>query len=267
MSVAALTKRRQLHGHDRKAMIQVLAKPSHADGRCKIFARRGEHPGVGRLAARAPEAPDRTILERLQQLDLQRVGHQPDLVEKDRPAMSDLQQAGLGLPGIGERAAFEPEELGFEQRVGNRRAVDVDERRIRARTHLVDDVGDKPLAGPCFTLDQHRRQASLRRGQPAEQPRQLFADSRKRRARPEQLIQHDPDDPSAVFTMVIVKRFFRGAPLLTVPPSARFSSHPSSSMPPSARSSRDRLRDAGSRPDRFGESNARILLRHVAAGL
>ena len=49
--------------------------------------------------------------------------------------MSDLQQAGLGLPGVGERAALEPEELGFEQRVGNRRAVDVDECRAGARAH------------------------------------------------------------------------------------------------------------------------------------
>ena len=71
-----------------------------------------------------------TILERLEQLDLQGVGHQPDLVEKDRAAMRDLQQSGLGLSGVGKRATLEPEELGFEQRVGNRRAVDVDECRI-----------------------------------------------------------------------------------------------------------------------------------------
>ena len=78
------------------------------------------------------------ILERLEQLDLQRVRHQPDLVEEDRAAMRDLQQAGLRLLGIGERAPLEPEELGFEQRVGNRRTVHVDKRRIRARAHLVD---------------------------------------------------------------------------------------------------------------------------------
>ena len=175
----ALTKRRQLHGHDGKAMVQVLAKPSNANGRGKIFARRGEHPGVGRFGARAPEAPHRTILERLEQLDLQGVRHQPDLVEKDRAAMSDLQQSGLGLSGVGKRATFESEELGFEQRVGNRRAVDVDECRIRARAHPVNDVRNEPFACPRFTLYQHRGQALRRSRQQREEAREFFADSRQ----------------------------------------------------------------------------------------
>ena len=184
----ALAKRRHLHGDDRKAMVQVLAKPSDADGRGKIFARRGEHPGVGGFGARAPEAPHRTIFERLEQLDLQRIGHQPDLVEKDRAAMSDLQQAGLGLSGIGKRAAFEPEELGFEQLVGNRRAVDVDECRVRARALLVNEMRDEPLACPGFPLYQHRGQAPGRRRQPREHAREFFADSRQGRAGPEELV-------------------------------------------------------------------------------
>ncbi len=131
----ALAKRRQLHGHDREAMVEVLAKSSGANRGGQILARRREHPRVGRLGARAAEAPDRTILERLEQLDLQRVRHQPDLVEEDRAAMSDLKKTGLGLLGVGERAALEPEELGLEQRVGNRRAVHVNE-------------GRRPRAGP-----------------------------------------------------------------------------------------------------------------------
>ena len=136
------------------------------------------------------ETPHRTILERLEQLDLQGVGHQPDLVEKDRAAMSDLQQSGLGLPGIGERATFVPEELGFEQSIGNRRAVDIDECRIRARAHPVNDVRNEPFACPCFPLYQHRRQAFRRNRQPREEAREFFADSRQCRACPEELVEH-----------------------------------------------------------------------------
>ena len=163
-------------------MVQVLAKPSNANGRREIFARGGEHPGVGRFGARAPEPPHRTILERLEQLDLQR---RPASARSRRERScrdGDLQQAGLGLSGVGERATLEAEELGFEQRVGNRRAVDVDERRIRARAHPVNDVRNEPFAGARFTLYQHGGQASRSRGRSREEARELFPNGGQCRA-------------------------------------------------------------------------------------
>ena len=184
--------RREPQGHDGEAMIEVFAEAPRAYGRLQVLARRREHPDIHRLASRAAETPDRTFLERLQKLRLQRVGHQADLVEKDRPAMCHLQEAGLGLPRVGERAALESEKLRFEQCVRNGRAVDVHERRSCPRPGLVDDLRDKPLARARLTLNQDGRQASLRGGLTAEQPRQLIADGGKLRARPQQLIQHDP---------------------------------------------------------------------------
>ena len=146
---SALAKRRQLHGHDREAMIEILAESPGANRGGQVLARRREHPRVGRLGARAAKPPDRTILERLEQLDLQRVRHQPDLVEEDRAAMSDLKQARLGLLRVGERAALESEELGLEQRVGNRRTVDVDERRRRPAD---PSDGSRARPAPCRFL-------------------------------------------------------------------------------------------------------------------
>ncbi len=40
--------------------------------------------------------------------------------------MSSLEQAGLGAPGVSEGAAFVAEELGLQQRLGDRGTVDVD---------------------------------------------------------------------------------------------------------------------------------------------
>jgi hypothetical protein len=76
-----------------------------------------------------------------------------DLVEEDRAAMSDLQPAGLRLSGIGECTALEPEELGFKQRVWNRRAVHIDERRVRSRALLMDHMCDEPLPVPGLTSE------------------------------------------------------------------------------------------------------------------
>ncbi len=111
---AALSQRRQLHRHDSKPVIEVLAEPAHLNRGRQVFAGGREHPGVGRLAACASEPPDHMIFKRLQQLDLQRVGHEPDLIEEDRPAMRDLEEAGLRLLGIRERTPLEPEQLGLE---------------------------------------------------------------------------------------------------------------------------------------------------------
>src|SRR4029453_10748602 len=100
-------------------MIEVFAEALRAYGRLQVLARRRKHPDIHRLASRAAKTPDRAFLERLQKLHLQRVGHQADLVKKDRPAMCHLQEAGLGLPRVGERAALDSEKLPFEQFVRN----------------------------------------------------------------------------------------------------------------------------------------------------
>src|SRR5262245_10841086 len=141
-------------------MKEILAEAAAANGGAQVLAGCSDDPRVRGLGARAAQTPDRSILERLEQLDLQRLLHQTDLVEEDRAAMSELQQTGLGLLCVGERAALEPEQLRFEQRVGNRRAVDVDESRVSARTGLVNEMRDQSLAGAGLALDQDRRETA-----------------------------------------------------------------------------------------------------------
>ena len=54
------------------------------------------------------------------------------------------------------------EDLALEQRFGNRRAVDRDERERRARAELMDRLRDQLLAGARLAGDEHRRRGGRR---------------------------------------------------------------------------------------------------------
>src|SRR4030095_3019619 len=74
------------------------------------------------------ETPHHATLDGLEELALEPFGKEPDLVQEQRAGMGDLEEAGLRLAGIGEGAPLESKQLRLEQRLGDGRAVDVDER-------------------------------------------------------------------------------------------------------------------------------------------
>ena len=75
-----------------------------------------------------------------------------------RAALGDLQLAGAAFAvGAGKRAGRGAEELGFEQVMGNGRAVDADKCFVRPRRGAVDRLGQQLLAGAGFAEQQHRR--------------------------------------------------------------------------------------------------------------
>ena len=69
---------------------------------------------------------------------MQRGRQKTDFVEEQRAAVRGLEESGLGLARIGERAALIAEELCFEQCLGDGGAVDGDERTIAARPRLMN---------------------------------------------------------------------------------------------------------------------------------
>ena len=75
-------------------------------------------------------------LEHAEERRLHRAGELADLVEKDRAALRALERADVLPLGAGERAAFVAEELALEQGLGERRAVDADERRAPSRRSM-----------------------------------------------------------------------------------------------------------------------------------
>ena len=87
------------------------------------------------------------------------LGEEPDLVEKDRPAIGGLEESDLRVARLAVRAAREAEELRFAEGLGNGAAVDGDERTRRSGSRVVEGTGEQSLAGSCLALNQHRRQA------------------------------------------------------------------------------------------------------------
>ena len=79
------------------------------------------------------ERLDGPLLQHAQQLGLGRQRDLGDLVEQQRAAVGRLEAAVAALDRAGERAALVAEQLGLEQRLGERGAVDRDERLARAR--------------------------------------------------------------------------------------------------------------------------------------
>ena len=72
------------------------------------------------------------FLQHPQELELQVGSHITHFIEKQRALVRQLEPAKLALDGASERALFVPEQLGFQQRIGQSTAVDLDERTCRA---------------------------------------------------------------------------------------------------------------------------------------
>ncbi len=69
-------------------------------------------------------------------------------------ALLELADAPLGRPGEG--ALLVAEQLALQQRLGNRRAVDRQERPVGAAAVLVEGAGDQLLAGAALAAGSAR---------------------------------------------------------------------------------------------------------------
>ncbi len=92
-------------------------------------------------------------------MDCRRQRHLADLVQKQRSPVGGLDAPGAALHRAGKCAARVPEEFGFQQRLGNGRAIDGDKRLAAARREPVQRLGHQFLARARRPLDQHRRHA------------------------------------------------------------------------------------------------------------
>ncbi len=151
----SLAERGQVDGHDIQPVIQILAELAlvHHLFEVAVGGRDQPHIHLQRIApSHTLEAP---LLEDTQDLDLDGGINFPDLIQKQRAAIGQLEAPRPPLGGAGEGAFFMPEQLAFEQRGGQRRTVDGDEGALRARAELVDGACHQFLAGAALPLDQH----------------------------------------------------------------------------------------------------------------
>jgi hypothetical protein len=116
-----------LQRKDVEAVVEVLAEAPGRHLLRHVAVAGGQHADVERDRLLAADALHLALLQHAQQLGLQAERHFRNLVEQQRAALGLLELAGLGRLGAGERALLVAEQGGFEQVVGNRRAVDGDE--------------------------------------------------------------------------------------------------------------------------------------------
>src|SRR6185436_14011895 len=106
---------------------------------------------------RASQSQELTLLEYTQELRLRRRRHLGHFVEEQYPARGQLNLARLRLLCASECAALESEELGLEELLRQRCAIDRDEWAAPSRRLLVDESGDDFLAGARLALQARRR--------------------------------------------------------------------------------------------------------------
>ena len=106
---------------------------------------------------RAAQALDRPLLQHPQQLDLYFERQVTDLIEKNRRVIGELEAAGLARQRSRKRAPFAAEELAFDERRRDRRAVHPHHRTRVARAELVDLSREQFLSRPGLANQQDRR--------------------------------------------------------------------------------------------------------------
>ena len=107
------------------------------------------------MRAVAADALDGEVLNGAQQLGLGRRRQIGDFVQKQRAAIGSLELPSPSADA-GRDAILDAEQLGFEQRFDQRRAVDRDERAVAAATQLVDLPRDELFADAALAFEQHR---------------------------------------------------------------------------------------------------------------
>ena len=100
---------------------------------------------------------DRAVLQDAQQLGLRGQGQLGDLVQEQRAAVGRAEASVALLDGPREGAALVAEQLGLDQRLGERGAVDRHERLRGARAALVEQPRHQLLARAALARDQRRR--------------------------------------------------------------------------------------------------------------
>ena len=168
--LATVAQRRQVHGDGVDAIEEVLAELAALHGRREVAIGGGHQPDVHPARAGAAHAEERAGLQHAQQLHLAVGLHVADLVEQQRAAVRELDEAGLGVDGAGEGALLVAEQLGLQHLAGQRAAVDRHERPLGPRRALVDGAGHQLLAGAALAEHQHR---GLRRRHPLDHPHHL----------------------------------------------------------------------------------------------
>src|SRR5437870_806059 len=143
----AFAQRRHVDVDDVESVKEVVAELVLLDLLLEVLVRRAHDADVDLDRKRRPDSLDLAVLEDAQELGLHREAHLGDLVQEDRALVRELEAAStLGLRA-GEAPLLVAEELGLEERLGERRAGHLHEGARAAVRVEVKRLGHELLAG------------------------------------------------------------------------------------------------------------------------
>jgi hypothetical protein len=155
--LAPLAQRRQVHGDDVDAEVEVLAEAPGLHLFVEVLVRRAHQAHVDPDRFAAAYRLDLAVLQRAQQLGLHLRPHVADLVEEHRAAVRGLEQAALRRHRAREGAARVAEQLDSSSDSVSAVQLTGTNGAPGARRMRVDRARHQLLAGAGFALDQHRR--------------------------------------------------------------------------------------------------------------
>ena len=94
------------------------------------------------------------LLQHAQHFGLRAQAHVGDFVEEERPSIGLLKFSDFILGRAGEAAFHVPEQLGFDELLRNRRAIDFDKCPVAAQARGVQGSRDEFLARSAFSVNQ-----------------------------------------------------------------------------------------------------------------
>ena len=169
--LATFGQRRRPQHHAFEAVVRSPRACAPLGDHALDVAMRGrDDADVGPFRAASADGHVFALLEEAQQLHLHRRRRFADLVEEQRPAVGDGDQARPVLVRAGEGALEVAEQFALEQVGRDRAAMHGDERFPRAPARRMQGAGDKLLARSRRAEDQDRRLGRADAGDQLAQP-------------------------------------------------------------------------------------------------
>src|SRR5262245_62291736 len=109
-------------------IVQILPERAALNRSAEVTIGSGDDADIGLERVCAAQPLELALLKHAQELRLNGEAHLADFVEKQHASCGLLELSRLGLHRTRERAAFEAEQLGLEQRLRQCGAVNRDER-------------------------------------------------------------------------------------------------------------------------------------------
>jgi len=135
---------------------EVGPEPSLLNRSIQINVGRGDHAHVHATRLRRPDPLELAFLQHAEELGLQLERKVADFVQEDRAAVGQLEPPLPHGRRASECAALVAEQLAFDQRGGQRRAVDANELVSPATAAVVYGAREELLTGAGFAEQQHR---------------------------------------------------------------------------------------------------------------